>query len=105
MDILRIFDEKSEFSCSHETKNEFPLGKLVSISNNQTIELSVVSEEELSKYFDELASNKDIPFLYAYDGCYARAHKMSQILESKGIITGNAFVFKLIDKYLYGDQS
>jgi hypothetical protein len=40
----------------------------------------------------DLASNQKIPFGYAYDGCYARAAKMSKILEEKGIISGKAFV-------------
>ncbi|MBC7539098.1 MAG: hypothetical protein H7281_09770 [Bacteriovorax sp.] len=79
-------------TCLKVANNPKKLSNLVSESNHQTIELSVVTEKELAKYFDELASNENIPFGYAYDGCYARAHKMSRILEGKGIITGKAFV-------------
>jgi hypothetical protein len=79
-------------TCLKESNHKKILGNLVSESNHQTIELSVITEEELTQYFNELASNDKIPFGYAYDGCYARAHKMSRILESKGVITGKAFV-------------
>ncbi|MDD4976232.1 MAG: protein-glutamine glutaminase family protein [Bacteriovorax sp.] len=79
-------------TCLKESNHKKVLGNLVSVSNHQTIELSVISEEELTQYFNELASNDKIPFGYAYDGCYARAHKMSHILAAKGIITGKAFV-------------
>lgn len=77
--------------CIKELKPQ-SLYDLYSKDNGQTISLSVISEEELTTLFDELAANEKIPFGYAYDGCYARAHKMSKILEEKGVISGKAFV-------------
>ncbi|MGZ3788043.1 MAG: protein-glutamine glutaminase family protein [Bacteriovorax sp.] len=65
---------------------------LYSKDNNQRIELSVLSEEEANSAFSELVERKDIPYGFAPDGCYARAHLMDRILEDKGIIAGKAFV-------------
>lgn len=65
---------------------------LYSKDNNQNIELSALTEAEAKKYFKLLASQKDIPFGFPLDGCYARAHKMVQILEEKGVIAGKAFI-------------
>lgn len=65
---------------------------LYSKDNDKNIELSVLSEKEVNSIFKELASRSDIPFGYPMDGCYARAHKMTTILDEKGIISGKAFV-------------
>lgn len=77
---------------SAKALREKVLSELRSEANDQTIKLSVISEDEVNEYFNEMASNQSIPFGYAYDGCYARAHKMSRLLEDKGVITGKAFV-------------
>lgn len=65
---------------------------LYSKDNNQQINLSVLSEEEVKTYFDDLAGREDIPYGYPMDGCYARAHKMVRLLEEQGVIAGKAFV-------------
>lgn len=65
---------------------------LVSKDNNQKIELTVINEGLASELFSELATREDIPYEYQIDGCYARAHKMIQILEEKKIIAGKAFI-------------
>ncbi len=65
---------------------------LYSKDNDQKIELSILSEDEANKLFKKIATRDDIPFGYPIDGCYARAHKMSRILEDEGIISGKAFV-------------
>ena len=66
--------------------------KLDSPTNKQTIELSILSLEKASVLFDKLAAQKDIPFAYAKDGCFARAHKMAMVLDDEKIITGKAFM-------------
>lgn len=65
---------------------------LQSKSNNTKIPLTVLSKKDAEKIFHELASNPNIPFGYPLDGCYARAHKMVQLMEEKGIISGKAWV-------------
>lgn len=61
-------------------------------TSGKTFPVSSISLEYLQELFNELASNPEIPFKYPEDGCYSRAHEMSRILESKGIITGKAFI-------------
>lgn len=83
-----------ESGCSHcnqEVKGP-KTHILHSSENDQDIELSVLSESEATKAFNELASRKDIPYGYPKDGCFARAHKMGKLLEDKGIISGKAFI-------------
>jgi hypothetical protein len=41
--------------------------------------------------FGEMAGQKHIPFGYAIDGCYARAHEMSRLLQVKGVETEKAW--------------
>lgn len=54
--------------------------------------VSIVSLCQVARLFAEVASQPHIPFRYPEDGCYARAHEMSRILESEGIITGKVFI-------------
>ncbi len=92
-------------TCSLTKQASFPKANLFSKSNNQTISLSILTEDEVSLIFNELSSNVDIPFKYPVDGCYARAHKMVQILEKKGIIAGKAFVEGelYVDSKIFGE--
>lgn len=39
-----------------------------------------------------MAKQEHIPFRYPEDGCHARAHEMSQLLEKMGYITGKVFI-------------
>jgi|GEM_PF-6032924 len=61
--------------------------------DGQKIAISSVSLEYLNELFQELANDKEIPFNYPEDGCYARAHKMAMILDDKGITSAKNFVF------------
>jgi len=65
---------------------------LYSKNNNQKIDISVLSEEEVYTIFSELAAREDIPFGFLVDGCYARAHKMVRIMDDRGITAGKAFI-------------
>ena len=69
-----------------------PKTNLYSADNNKTVELSVLTEAEATTAFNFLQSQPDIPYGFPLDGCYARAHKMSRLLEDKGIISGKAFI-------------
>ena len=66
--------------------------KLDSPSNSQSVELSIISLDKAQSLFDKLASQKDIPFAYYKDGCFARAHKMAMVLDEEKIISGKAFM-------------
>ena len=54
--------------------------------------ISVISQERALEIFREQARDPAIPFRYPDDGCYARAHRMSQNLEAQGINTVKIFV-------------
>lgn len=73
---------------------------LYSKENNQKIDLSVLSEDEVKKLFDEIASHEEIPFGYLMDGSYARSHKMVRLMDEQGITAGKAF----IEGELYADS-
>ncbi len=60
--------------------------------NGETTEVSVISYAFMQELFDQLANHPRIPFKFPDDGCYARAHKMSLLLEQRGIITIKSFV-------------
>ena len=67
------------------------LSTVIDAKGNQ-IDISLVSKEYAKELFDEMAAQKHIPFDYPQDGCYARAHEMSRLLEKKGVITTKVFV-------------
>lgn len=64
----------------------------VSDVNGESIPVSTISLEYAQRLFNELANDPTIPFGYPDDGCYARAHYMSQRLEGRGIVTDKVFV-------------
>ncbi|MEK6626596.1 MAG: protein-glutamine glutaminase family protein [Bdellovibrionota bacterium] len=72
-----------------------PTGKkgTLQTETNQAINVSVVSPTRVQELFAAMASQSHIPFRYPDDGCYARAHEMSRLLERHyGIITAKAFI-------------
>jgi hypothetical protein len=62
--------------------------------------ISVISEEQSVIEFDWLSKRPEIPFRYVDNGCEARAHKMAQLLEERGVISG-----KIEINPTEGDQS
>lgn len=54
--------------------------------------ISLLTEEQASQIFKAMAEQEGIPFCYPEDGCYARAHKMTQLLDKKGVIAGKVFL-------------
>ena len=82
--------------CEHTMWEQFPdrsVSKGTAIdANGKTIDISVVSEGYVRELFDEMAAQKHIPFGYPEDGCHARAHEMTRLLEDKGIIAAKVFV-------------
>lgn len=50
-----------------------------------------LSEADAATLFAELAGLDYIPFDYPVDGCFARAHEMSGIMQERGIASGKVF--------------
>ena len=74
--------------------------------NSQKLELTVLSPAEADKLVAQFLNDKNIPFDYALDGCFARAHKMAYLMQEKGIISGKAFVIgRLFANPKYGPVS
>lgn len=57
-----------------------------------TIPLSIVTEAEAQKIFDDFAQDSKFAFENPKEGCWARAHIMDQELEKKGIRAGKVFI-------------
>jgi hypothetical protein len=65
---------------------------LNSPSNHQVVELSLLSIDKVQALFLKLEANKEIPFSYGKDGCFARAHKMAMVIDEDQVISGKAFI-------------
>ncbi len=112
--LIDINDEKQfgQLQFDHQDDSYFPINgcsyrhslyvnnlestiqKMLQIkdANQKQFDISILSLNKLQEYFQELKSNNNIPFGYPEDGCYARAHEMSMILDKKGITTGKVFI-------------
>ncbi|MBN9416073.1 hypothetical protein ABS71_16685 [bacterium SCN 62-11] len=55
----------------------------------------IPTQSQLQAEFDKLGSREDIPFEYIVDGCYARAHLMSEEMTKDGI--NNAKIFCMVE--------
>jgi hypothetical protein len=55
----------------------------------------IPTQSQLQAEFDKLGSREDIPFEYIVDGCYARAHLMSEEMSKDGI--NNAKIFCMVE--------
>lgn len=87
-----VVDYKSSCTSCIEANHAKPKIRLDSKENKKTVELTLLSEKDVDAIFKEMVANKEIPFGFPFDGCYARAHSMVQLLEKKGIISGKAWV-------------
>lgn len=66
-----------------------------------------VSISDARHWYAQLAAEQDIPYQFVFDGCYARAEKIAQILENDGIISLKLFIeadpensrFKVRDRF------
>jgi hypothetical protein len=61
-------------------------------SDPKAVKISVIDSDKANKLFKTFASDKEIPFRYPVDGCYARATVMAQLAEHEGIQVGKVFV-------------
>ncbi len=60
--------------------------------SGKSFKISILTPKQTEDIFREMAGQKNIPFCYPEDGCYARAHEMTRLMEKKGIISGKLFL-------------
>ena len=60
--------------------------------SGKSFKISLLTPKQAEDIFREMAEQKNIPFCYPEDGCYARAHEMTRLMEKKGIISGKIFL-------------
>lgn len=66
-----------------------PSGALASFKED---EVSILTEEEAKKLFEEFSKIDYMKFDYLHDGCFARAHEFSLIAKQHGIEMGKVFL-------------
>jgi len=54
---------------------------------------SILTIEEAEHIFQEMANQKDIPFEYKRDGCFAKAHVIADRMEKMGIYSEKVWIF------------
>ncbi|PIS11481.1 MAG: hypothetical protein COT73_03715 [Bdellovibrio sp. CG10_big_fil_rev_8_21_14_0_10_47_8] len=60
-------------------------------SDQKILTISVLDWATANSLFREFIQDKDIPFKYPIDGCYARATEMAKIAEDKKILMGRVY--------------
>ena len=98
-EATRLFQEtnekfqsnRSDHTCESPTEKADAKTLLKDIHGDK-IEISLMSLAKATELFNFLSDQKEIPFDYPDDGCYARAHKMAKLLENKGITVGKVFL-------------
>jgi len=55
------------------------------------VPVSVLESDAAQKLFASFVKNKDIPFKYPVEGCYARAHEMAMMASKQNIVMGKVF--------------
>jgi hypothetical protein len=61
-------------------------------SRNNRIPVSLISWDFANELFQRIANAPHIPFRYPDDGCYARAHEMTRILQQANVISAKVFL-------------
>ncbi len=62
----------------------------------KVINISVIDSENADLLFREFVQNKNIPFRYPRDGCYARATAMALMAEKSSVIMGKIYAKGLL---------
>jgi hypothetical protein len=55
------------------------------------VSISVIEQSKANELFRKFVQNKEIPFKYPIDGCYARAHEMARMAEKEQVLMGKVF--------------
>lgn len=55
------------------------------------VSISVLGQDQANELFRKFVQNKEIPFKYPVDGCYARAHEMARMAEKEQVFMGKIY--------------
>lgn len=103
---LDTCDDQQFIKARASSKDTDKEAKLFSKENNQQIKLSVISKKRLHEIFKTLSNDEDNSFNFPMDGCFARAHRMAQVMDEMGVISGKAFLEgHLIAETKYGENA
>ncbi|MBY0413349.1 MAG: hypothetical protein K2Q18_04260 [Bdellovibrionales bacterium] len=69
----------------------FETSTLYSPVNKKTITLSIISSEKATSLFKTLKEDHINSFNLNEEGCFARAHRMAQMLDEEGVLSGKIF--------------
>lgn len=58
---------------------------------NTPVPISVIDSVDANRLFKKFTADREIPFRYPVDGCYARAMAMAQIADKESIVVGKVF--------------
>lgn len=86
-----------ELEASNQSTSE-----IYSPFNRKNIELSILSPERAMEVFKTLKNDEDNAFNFPVEGCFARAHRMAQVMDEMDIVSGKAFLegeFYFNDKF------
>ncbi|MCC7442581.1 MAG: hypothetical protein IT285_13165 [Bdellovibrionales bacterium] len=94
-DVLRVVDRPSGELSDCPQADGFTFASQAALTEYRQHSRSLrstISSTEAARMWELLASSEHIPFRYPDDGCYARAHEMSRILELNGIYSRKVFI-------------
>lgn len=83
---------KSGSFCVETMGDTSKTARVYSAQNKKSIELTVLSLDEAMNLFQELKNDEENSFDSPLDACFARAHRMAQVMDERDIISGKAFV-------------
>lgn len=78
--------------CVENIGDTSKMARVYSAQNKKNIELTVLSSDEAMNLFQTLKNDEENSFDSPIDACFARAHRMAQVMDERDIISGKAFV-------------
>ncbi len=78
--------------CVENIGDTSKTARAYSAENKKSIELTVLSSDEAMEIFQALKDDEENSFDSPLDACFARAHRMAQVMDERDIISGKAFV-------------
>lgn len=92
LNLFLVFTFVSSISYANHDFDRTVTSTTIKDIVGRNIDVSVLSDEYIQELFDIVRNTEGIPYRYPDDGCYARAHKMSILLEQEGIISVKTFL-------------
>jgi hypothetical protein len=95
---IKLVGQPLHISCNEAVQPEidnqtYPVQhELYKDGQGEEINVSGISMEYANQLYQELATSNEIQFNFPEVGCEARAHKMTKILEEKGVIAAKVFI-------------